>query len=156
MKIIYCVGGQEVLVDDENYDYLNSYKWYFHKSDGYAYRNLEQKRNSKRIQMHRDIMKCESNLEIDHINGNKLDNQKKNLRSVAHKINQRNRKIPSNNKTGYMGVWKQGNKFVAEIRKDNIKYYIGIFITPIDAALAYDAKAKEFGFDHLNFKEKNV
>jgi hypothetical protein len=155
LKIIYCVSGEEILVDDEDY-YLSEYSWYFHKSDGYAYRNLEHKRNSKRIQIHRDIMPCEEGFEIDHIFGNKLDNRKENLRIVPHKINARNRKIPSNNKTGYMGVWQQRNKFVAEIRKDDIKYYLGTFETALEAALAYDKKAKEFGFDHVNFKDSNV
>jgi len=55
-----------------------------------------------------------------------------------------------------VGVWIQKGKFIAEIRKDDIKYHLGTFETALGAALAYDEKAKEFGFDHINFKDDNV
>jgi hypothetical protein len=152
LKIIYA-SGHEVMIDDEDYENLIEFVWYFHKSDGYVYKNIEKKRASKRISMHKFLMNPAEGMDIDHVDRNKLNNQKSNLRIVEHKINARNRKIPCNNKTGFMGVWKQDNKYVAEIRKDNIKYYLGIYCTALEAALAYDKKAKEFNFDHVNFKE---
>jgi len=155
-KLILTVSGVEVIIDEEDYNYLSQFSWYFHKSDGYVYRNIQHKRNSKRIQIHREIMNCPKGLIIDHINGNKLDNRRGNLRICSFAINSRNRKIPSNNKTGYMGVWFNGKKFIAEIRKNDIKYFLGSFDTAIEAALAYDKKAIEFKFDHINFKESKT
>jgi hypothetical protein len=156
MKVIHCVSGEEVFVDDEDFEYLSQYKWYFHKSDGYTYRNLEKKRNSKRIAMHKELIECPLGYERDHINRNRLDNRRENLRVVTHKVNSRNRKRPTNNTSGYMGVWPCGKKFVAEIRYENQKYYLGIFENSLDAAKAYDRKAIEFGFKHLNFPEGDL
>lgn len=83
--------------------------------------------------------------EIDHIDGNGLNNHISNLRVVDHKANMYNRPMYRCNKTGYKGVSKNAreNLYRAQISKDRVPYKIGSFACPIDAARAYDRKAIE-------------
>jgi len=112
--------------------------------------------NGKSISLAKFIMP-ESELEIDHKNCDYFDNQKLNLRAVTHHQNMMNRGIPENNTTGFKGVvrHKRAKKWQAQImfKKENI--YLGLHKTKIEAAQAYDKKAKElFGeFANLNFPE---
>ena len=87
--------------------------------------------------------------QIDHIDGNKLNNKFSNLREVTNKQNTENRGKQRNNKTGYKGVSFNNRlkKYVAQIQHNNQPIYIGIYATAYDAHLAYEAKAKEL-FTH--------
>jgi hypothetical protein len=84
--------------------------------------------------------------QIDHINGNKLDNTIENLRLATNSENQMNRPSQSNNKSGAKGVcWhKKYNKWVANIRIDKKQKYLGSFDNVIDAKNAYEQAAKLF------------
>ena len=94
-------------------------------------------------------------IEVDHINQNKLDNRKSNLRLCSHSQNGINKYKQSNNSSGFKGVCfnKRRQKFMAFINKDKKRTYIGYFETAEEAGKAYDKKAKElFGeFACLNF-----
>jgi len=161
MKKIYLRGkysNKFVLIDDENYNWLNKHKWYFEK--GYAIRIYQQKNKIFKIRMHRQILNTPEGLYTDHINRNKLDNRKKNLRFATRQQNSANRtanrkKIKSNNP--YKGVHKEprnkNKKWIARIWFYNNHIYLGGFHTKIEAAKAYDVKAKElFGeYACLNF-----
>ena len=83
--------------------------------------------------------------EIDHINGNGLDNRWKNLRPANHKENMRNRRKQKNNSTGFKGVhWnKAAKKYRAEISNNGKLVHLGLFLTAEEAAAAYEAKARE-------------
>jgi hypothetical protein len=87
--------------------------------------------------------------QIDHIDGNKLNNKFSNLREVTNKQNTENRGKQRNNKTGYKGVSFNNRlkKYVAQIQHNNQPIYIGIYATAYDAHLAYETKAKEL-FTH--------
>lgn len=97
----------------------------------------------------------DSDIIIDHINGDCTDNQKHNLRIATNQQNFFNRSANHINTSGYKGVsWNsRSEKWVAQIQISRQKEHIGFFENPIDAAKAYDAKAKElFGeFARLNF-----
>lgn len=87
MKIFKLNRDLEVFVDDEDAHLFNKYHYYV--SGNYVKRNYyitPIKRGTKYL--HRDIMNPENKIEVDHINGNTLDNQKKNLRFVNRKQNQ--------------------------------------------------------------------
>jgi len=74
---------------------------------------------------------------IDHINGIRDDNRIENLRVCTVKENSQNRKFSKNNTSGYKGVIKKGNKFVAQIGFDNKCKHLGYFLKAEDAHKAY-------------------
>ncbi|WP_310533126.1 HNH endonuclease signature motif containing protein [Novosphingobium sp.] len=86
--------------------------------------------------------------EIDHINGNPLDNRIANLRSVSHRENSRNRRMPTNNKSGHMGVrWDaKFSKWLARIKVDKGYKHIGLFADINDAIAARKAAEIELGY----------
>jgi len=149
MNRILLKSGQEVYIDEEDYSFLSKFNWY-NNGKGYALTSI----NGKVIRMHRLLTNCDKNQEVDHINGNTLDNRKNNLRVCSHKENSRNVKIPSHNTTGYKGVSfnKRKNKYRAYIKYNQKQIHLGYFTDKLQAALSYNEKAIElFGeFAKLN------
>lgn len=172
MKEIKLTQGKYALVDDENYDWLNQYKWRIQNNNTtyYARRNIfiQYLNKRKTIFIHREIMekklnrKLESNEQIDHINGDGLDNQEHNLRICVKQqnlFNSKKQKKYNKKKTisRYKGVcWRKDcKKWYTRIMFNGKSIYLGLFKNEKQAAKAYDQKAKElFGeFARLNFKE---
>lgn len=126
------------LVDPEDFDRINLRKW--HKNNhGYAV----SRDGDKRIRMHNAVMGV---LIVDHINGNKLDNRRSNLRKVSNMQNSWNQKIRSTNTSGYKGVSfnRQVRKYVATIRAGTVdKVYLGLYEDPQEAAYMYDQFAMQ-------------
>ena len=93
--------------------------------------------------LHRLVMDAQVGLQVDHINGDRLDNRKENLRLCTNASNSRN---SVKKKGNYKGVHynKNRRKWVAQITKDYKCYTIGSFNDEVDAARAYNNKAKEF------------
>lgn len=157
MKKIPLTKEQYALVDDEDFDYLVSWKWCF-SSKGYAMRmekRSETGRNKRGvIYLHRQVMKAENGTQVDHINGNPLDNRKSNLRLATHSENMRNRKLQKNNTTGYKGVWfnKKRKRYIATIKINGQSRTIKSAETAQEAAEAYNDKAIEIygDFARLN------
>jgi hypothetical protein len=85
--------------------------------------------------------------QIDHINGVKSDNRLCNLRVVTNKQNHENRGAQKNNTSGFKGVTKRGNKFIAQIMHNQKQYHLGMFATAEQASNVYTKKAQEF-FTH--------
>lgn len=81
--------------------------------------------------------------EIDHIDGNKLNNHITNLRLVDRFQNQSNRKPNKLTQSGLKGVYKAGKSWAASISHQGRRYYLGTFPCPTLAAIAYDKKAAE-------------
>jgi len=140
------------LVDDEDVLKVKNYYWSYHI--GYA-RDVK-----KNILMHRLIMNCKPEEKIDHINRNRLDNRKENLRICSQADNVRNHpaKLTSKRTSKYKGVCFQNkprlkNKWIAQITFNYKTEHIGSFPDEISAARAYDEYAKKyFGeFAVLNF-----
>ena len=150
------------LVDDCDYEELNKYRWHAVKASGgliYANRTPRIKGKNKPIKMHTAIMGHVDGKQVDHRSGDTLDNQRANLRHCSHAENMMNRKINSNNTSGYKGVsWdKAMNKWLASIQLNGKSIHIGYFFCLIKAAKAYDTAAVElFGeFARLNFPSKS-
>lgn len=148
MKYIELKHGQQAIVDDEDFELLYKDKWRF--NNRYIY-------NSRREPMHRLIINAPRGSEVDHINGNSLDNRKVNLRVCDRSQNLANRGKFKNNKSGYKGVcWnKNSKKWMAQIQFKKKLTRLGDFTDILEAAKAYDKKAKELHgeFANLNFKE---
>lgn len=155
-KKIELSKGKYAIVDDEDYDMLSAYSWYTHSDS----RNKEYA--ATRIlgdltYMHRLILDAKDDKKIDHINGDGLDNRKKNLRSTSSLENSRNKSKSKGTSSRYKGVTKVKNGWKAHISINNKDIHIGYFKTEEDAARAYDERAiEEFG-EHakLNFSDEN-
>lgn len=159
MKTIPLTQGKVAIVDDEDYEELNRYKWYANLQSGiwYARRHLE-KMNEKNITMHRQIMGSPCGKFIDHINQNGLNNRKENLRTCTRSQNCKNSLRQKNNSSGFNGVcWhKRIKKWQAYIQKNKKIIHLGYFVDINEAGRAVDTKAKEFfgEFAVLNFPEE--
>jgi len=155
MKKIPLTQGRFILVDNDRFEYLNSFHWVA-SIGGYAQTQRMKNKVISRIRMHRMIMNAKKGERVDHINGNRLDNRVSNLRLCTNAENVRNSKIRSNNTTGYKGVYqhksKSFNKFEAYIWVDYKKIILGYFKNKIDAAKAYNKGALKYHkeFAHLN------
>lgn len=167
MKQINLTQGMIALVDDEDFDFLNQWKWHAKvngkKRNGfYAVRSFHFRKSSgehtcRTVFMHRVLMgvddKSYREIEVDHIDHNGLNNTKINLRKSSRSQNCINRR--KNNIKKYRGVTKllSGN-FQATIKINQKSLSLGAFKNIDDAAKAYDSKAKElFGqFAILNLE----
>jgi hypothetical protein len=140
-------------VDDVDFNTLIKFKWYFRK-DGYVRRQERSNGKIKEITMHRQLMQVADNLFVDHINGNKLDNRRSNLRICTKAENVRNKVKSSKNTSGYKGIWwhKQNKKWIAEIGVDGKKISLGSYVSIIDAVKAYNKAALKY---HKKFAKLN-
>lgn len=173
MKEIKLTQGKTVAVDDEDFKWLNKWKWYCikikkkHNTIYYATRNSCKNENNKSytIFMHRQILRLEkgNKMETDHVDGNGLNNQKYNLRMATSSQNKMNRIVYKiNPKSKYSSIYKgvcciTNNKFRANININGKYSIIGYFDNEIGAAIAYNKKAlKLFGeFAKLNVIDYN-
>lgn len=155
MKLISLTKGQKCMVDDSDYNFLSCINWY-----------AERRRNGKFSacngtfgRMHRLIMSYDPNVEIDHIDGNPLNNQRRNLRLCTHKQNCQNKGKSRRGTSIYHGVYMHpiNKNWIARIKPDRKGIHLGSFKDQESVAKAYDAAAKiYFGeFANLNFKDSN-
>lgn len=139
MKKLFLKNGNSIKIDDLDWENLSQFKWGINKK-GYAYTNF----NRKLITMHRMILNPPKNKCVDHINMDRLDNRRKNLRICSFGENLMNRGPQKNNKAGLKGVYffKPTKKWAASICKNRKIITIGYYSSPKHAAIAYDAAAK--------------
>lgn len=139
MKEIKLSQGKFALVDDEDFEYLNQWRWNALKSGNIYYASrcvyirCNNIKSTKTVLMHKELINTDKGFEIDHINRNGLDNRRVNLRKVTHRQNMLNRSDQSK----YMGVCKNGNVFRAKVYVNHKQIYIGNYSTPEEAQAAY-------------------
>ena len=142
MKKIKLTQNKFALIDDEFYPSFLKFKWYY--GEGYAKRNVWKPKHMV-IRLHHLILPKKMGFDVDHINGNTLDNRRVNLRYVTRKQNLHNQGIRGDNTSGYKGVSKFREKFWrAYIVVDYKQISLGIHNTKEEAAKAYNKAAKEF------------
>lgn len=158
MKEIKLTQGKTALVDDEDFERVNQFKWYASSAKSglwYARRNVTvDVGKQKTIRLHQFVMP--GHRQIDHKNGNGLDCQKHNLRPSTGAQNQANQKPQTKRKSSkFKGVsfHKLTGLWQASITKVQKQKHLGCFASEEAAARAYDNAAKElFGeFARLNF-----
>ena len=150
MKKIKLTQGKYALVDDEDFERLNHYKWFAQRSGNtfYAVRNITTgKGKQKTISMHRVILSLGFGdpQKVDHKNHYGLDNRRDNLRICTHRQNMQNMNPHKNGSSAYKGVWwsKEKQKWLAAIRVNGKLKHLGIFVSEREAAKAYDKAAVE-------------
>lgn len=128
-------------VDEFEARILGNHKWHL-DSHGYP----QTKVKTKMILAHHIVMWKPKGKEIDHVNHDRLDNRKKNLRVVSHSQNRMNVGKYKNNKTGFRGVYfhKARGKYAASIQANNMKKHLGLFKTAEEASKAYNESAKQY------------
>lgn len=136
----------QAAVDDEDFAFLNQWQWQACKTvDGNIYaRRFDHK---KWFTMHRVLLLLPERVhQVDHRDGDGLNNQKSNLRLANDHQNQANRGKNKNNKSGYKGVtWcKAARKWQSQIMVHRHHHYLGLFEDAKEAAKTYDAAALRF------------
>lgn len=147
--------GKFALVDDKDFESVKDFKWQTNRQ-GYVVRCIWANGKPCIVALHRAIIGCPKGMEVDHINGNVLDNRRTNLRLASRSQNSMNKAKTKKPKSSiYKGVkWdKQMKKWRANICINYKLIFIGLFNNEKQAALAYDKKAKELHgeFANLNF-----
>jgi len=147
MKLIPLTQGMFAQVDDEDYDELVKFRWFArkHNKTFYAARNLKKGQKFVTFHMHKELLGEIEGKEIDHIDGDGLNNRKENLRFVTHRQNLQNRRDTKS--IHQPGVWlkRSPDKWQAMIRINGIRRYLGTFPTEKLASDAYNLALQNIG-----------
>jgi hypothetical protein len=147
MKKIKLTKGKYALIDDVDFEIVSKYKWCVGQF-GNTYCAMRKDSSRNTVYMHRLIMNTPFGKDTDHINGNGLDNRRKNLRVCTHSQNLQNQtRVNIKNTSGVSGVYwdKQLNKWRARAKVSGKNVHLGLF--------SELSKAKK---SVLGFKEKQL
>lgn len=159
MREIPLVNGKGVaLVDDEDFALVSACRWRLH-NNGYAITNARNGARGATLFMHRLILTLADGEQTDHVNGNKLDNRRENLRRCTAAENSRNqRKWTTDRTSQYKGVYWSNTRrrWTARITVNGRLLQVGSSQYELAAAVAYDEAAREhFGaFAAVNFPKE--
>lgn len=131
-----------ILLDREDEHLFGECNWYI-SPQGYVTSGGNTNLLFKDLLLHRVVLGAKKGQFVDHINGNKLDNRRQNLRLCNQSQNGANTKMRKNNTSGYKGVtWiTTANKWKAQIMINRKMYNLGLFGAPEEANLAYKTRA---------------
>lgn len=145
------IAGRTVLFDEEDSHYLAPVAWTVRTSGatGYVQRCIYQDGKYVGVELlHRLVTGCPSGMVVDHINGDGLDNRKANLRVCTPAENLRNRKMHSNNRSGFKGVCFDLSSTVrpwrAKINVNGRRISLGRYSSAEEAHEAYQVAAKQY------------
>lgn len=151
MKKIQLNNGMSVLVDDADFEWLNTYGWHYHINGARSNGNVGG--YYKGIFMHQLLLRPHGKFITDHEDNNNLNNQRSNLRYATRRQNRANAKVQSDNKSGIKGVRQERNgRWHAYIYSGGRQVNLGRFANKEEAGHAYNVAAMQyFGeFSRLN------
>ncbi len=158
-KMIQLSRDKVALVSDQDYEELLQWRWGFHGKYAHRVEWIKGgKGKMKHFYMHRQIMNTPTGFDTDHINGDKLDNRRENLRISSRSQNNANMSKLSNNTSGFRGVsWdRRAKKWQARLNKDSQLVYCARFDTKEAAARAYNQKSLELHGEFAKLNEVGV
>lgn len=131
---VLYVGTYEFLFDLDDLPLVKSRGWY-RDNDGYLVSSYFYAGKRRFVRFHRKVMNAGNNEIVDHINKNRADNRKQNLRICEYSENDRNRGLCCTNKSGVTGVYfdKRRGKWAANITYNSRKIFLGRFDRKEDA-----------------------
>lgn len=153
LKHCYKDTDVQILIDKKDYELIKNYRLNVVKQKNNKLRVIVWHKKKMIGYLHRIVLNVTNpKIQVDHIDGNPLNNTRKNLRLVNNSKNAQNRNAQKNNTTGFKGVrfHKQANKYTAQIGFKGKQLYLGCFEDPKDAAKAYNKKAKELFGEYAN------
>lgn len=160
MRVLILTRGQHTVVDDHVYEWASRFKWHALKDHNtfYAARCIRTPEGKKaRVLLHREILNAASGIQVDHVDGDGLNNLDDNLRTCEHRQNMRNRQKNLDSYSRYKGVihlttQRAQKKWRAQIRVHGYRILLGVFHTEVEAARAYDKASSVF---HGEFSRPN-
>lgn len=152
IKEIQLTQGEVALVDDEDFEWLNKWKWHVMKEKGKIKKVSRSTKFSDGVERNLFIHRLITGLQfgdkrqVDHINGNPLDNRRTNLRLCNAAQNCQNKGLGKRNKSGYKGItWdKIKKKWRVHIESNGKAYNFGRFIEKENAAMVYNEVARKY------------
>lgn len=154
VRYIPLTKGAVAKIDARDWPLVSAFRWYLH--NGYAARTIGGRGRRMQVYMHRFIIGPALSQEIDHINGDPLDNRRANLRACSRRENATNKRVNRvrrNGQSRFKGVWRCGRAWRAEVRANGKRFGLGSFSNEVAAAKAYDVAAVQHHgeFARLNF-----
>lgn len=137
------------IVDIEDLEKCKPFKWHFERDYVFC--------TATKWYLHHVVLnhKPSKMIVVDHINGNRKDCRKSNLRLCTKAQNNYNSAHGKNNTSGFVGVsfYKPTGKWLAQICKDGKHYHLGYYVDIINAVIAYNKKSKDL-FGEFAFQNK--
>lgn len=150
MKEKTLKSGDNLIVDDCDFELASIYTWYVDRH-GYVKRSIHRrnevgKKTCVKVSIHREIMKPDKGILVDHINGNKLDNRRSNLRLCTPAGNSMNRRKLHKKSSEFKGVsfCNRQKKYLSRIKFQRKSISLGYFKNELDAAIAYNTAALKY------------
>lgn len=156
LAFVPLTRGYVAVIDAADAEIVGQHNWMAFVMTGrnmvYASTNIGGRKNHRTVLMHRLIAGEPKGLQVDHRDGDGLNNRRENLRAATHADNQRNSRTPVTNSSGFKGVslCNGGPKWQARISVDNITRYLGVFETKEEAAEAYMKAAQRLHGEFAN------
>lgn len=149
MRVIFLTTGGTTLVDDDVFEWASKFNWHAgkRKNTTYAIRTIKRKGKTFKILLHREILQAPKDLQVDHRDGEGLNNLRENLRlatSAQNKYNMHNRRKGKTSR--FKGVMRHHTapKWMARIQTAGSVKYLGLFESEEDAARVYDQAARQY------------